>query len=84
MNQSLSSSNLSEINVSYSTKVKASERRKVTSSQDAVAIFREIWTKDTIELREEFYILLLNRANQVIGGARYRRVALLVPSVIHV
>lgn len=61
------SSNLAEISVSYSSKVKSKERRKVTSAKEAETIFREIWTKGTIELREEFHILLLNRANCVLG-----------------
>jgi DNA repair protein RadC len=70
MNQNLFTSNLAEINVSYSTKVKASDRRKITSAKDAEVILREVWTKETIELREEFYIILLNRANMVIGWCR--------------
>ena len=61
------SPNLAEISVSYSSKVKSKERRKVTSSKEAEAIFREIWSEGKIELREEFYILLLNRANCVLG-----------------
>ena len=67
MQQNLSSSNLAEIKVSYSSKVKVAQRRKVTSAKETEVIFREIWTKGTIELREEFYILLLNRANFVLG-----------------
>ena len=67
MTENLVSSNLAEITVSYSTKVKATERRKITSAKEAEIILREIWTKNTIELREEFYILLLNRANFVLG-----------------
>lgn len=67
MQQNIFSSNLAEIRVSYSSKVKATERRKITSAKEPEIILREIWTKDTIELREEFYILLLNRANFVLG-----------------
>lgn len=67
MHQNLFTSNLAEITVSYSTKVKVSDRRKITSCKDAEDVFREIWTAGTMELREEFYILLLNRANFVIG-----------------
>ncbi len=58
--------NVAEIHVLYKPNMKASERRKITCSNDAVAIFREIWS-DTIEIHEEFYILLLNRANKVLG-----------------
>jgi DNA repair protein RadC len=65
--QQIISPNLAEISVSYSSKVKSKERRKVTSSKEAESIFREIWSEGKIELREEFYILLLNRANGVLG-----------------
>lgn len=60
---------IAEIKVSYSTKVKPSERIKISNSQDAYNLFREIWS-DQIELREEFVALFLNRANHVIGWFR--------------
>jgi DNA repair protein RadC len=66
MQPTLLNYNLAEIQVSYKTKVKPSERRKITTSKDAESVLREVWN-DTIEFREEFYILLLNRANQVLG-----------------
>ena len=66
MQPNLLNYNLAEIEVSYRTKVKASERRKITSSKDAESIFREIWSS-SMEFKEEFYIILLNRANQVLG-----------------
>jgi DNA repair protein RadC len=66
MQPTLFNYNLAEIEVSYRTTVKASERRKITTSKDAESIFREIWS-DTMELKEEFHILLLNRANKVLG-----------------
>jgi DNA repair protein RadC len=65
--QQNASPNLAEISVSYSSKVKSKERRKITSSKEAEAILRVIWSEGKIELREEFYILLLNRANDVLG-----------------
>lgn len=58
---------VSEIELSYRTKVKPSERPKITCSKDAYDILRKYWNEDTIELVEEFKILLLNRANKVIG-----------------
>ncbi|TAH40819.1 MAG: DNA repair protein [Bacteroidetes bacterium] len=70
MQQNSLSPNLAEISVSYSSKIKASERRKISSSKDVEVILREIWTDSTIELREEFYILLLNRANQLLGWSK--------------
>lgn len=66
MQTNLLNYNLAEIEVSYKTKVKASERRLITSSKDVESVLREIWSYN-IELKEEFYILLLNRANKVLG-----------------
>ena len=69
MQPNLFNSNLAEIQVSYKTKVKFSEMRKVVSSKDGEEILRNIWS-NAIELREEFYMLLLNRANKVLGFYR--------------
>lgn len=66
MQTNLLNYNLSEIEVSYKTKVKASERIKINTSKDVESAFREIWS-DNIELKEEFYIMLLNRANKILG-----------------
>lgn len=55
-----------EIQISYSSKVSASERRKITSSKDVFEIAQNIWP-NSIEHRESFVILLLNRANKVLG-----------------
>ena len=56
---------LAEINISYSTK--NTDKEKVTSSLKAYEIVLKNWSLDTIELQEEFKILLLNNANQVLG-----------------
>jgi DNA repair protein RadC len=69
MQPNLFNSNLAEIQVSYKSKVKFSEMRKIVSSKDAEEIFRIVWS-DSMELREEFYMLLLNRANKVLGYYR--------------
>jgi DNA repair protein RadC len=57
---------VSEIEISYNPIVKPSQRIKITSSNDAEKVFRRIWSKP-IELRECFYALFLNRANNVLG-----------------
>ncbi len=57
---------LSEIKVTYTSKVKVSDRIKISSSTCVAKMFRSIWS-DHLELREEFNILLLNRANHVLG-----------------
>ncbi len=69
MQTNLLTSKLAEIKVTYSFKVKYSDRHKITSSQDAVGLLRTIWSHE-LELREECYILLLNRANHVLGWYR--------------
>jgi DNA repair protein RadC len=69
MQPNLFNSNLAEIQVTYKAKVKFSDMRKITTSKNAEEIFRIIWS-DCMELREEFYILLLNRANRVLGWYR--------------
>jgi len=56
---------ISEIKVTYN--VKNLEREKITSSYKAFEVLLHSWDKDIIELQEEFKILLLNRANEVLG-----------------
>lgn len=56
---------LSEIKVSYTATV--AERTKISSGLTAYNYFMCSWSKDTIELQEEFKILLLNKANEALG-----------------
>jgi DNA repair protein RadC len=58
---------VSEIKVSYQPKFKACERPKVKSSKDAYNILFNNWDQGRIEMTEQFFILLLNCANKVIG-----------------
>jgi DNA repair protein RadC len=69
MNRAKYLSNVSEVKLVYKTKVKASDRKKINGSQDAFNILYEYWDKETIEHVEEFKIILLNRANMVLGIA---------------
>jgi len=57
--------NVAEIKISYSSKVPAQDRHRVRCSRDAYNILREAF--ENLEYRESFFILLLNRANQVLG-----------------
>lgn len=69
-NQSLNQISLfqvSEINVTYRPEFKASERPKISSSKDAFNVLYHHWDLNKIELLEQFKILLLNRANRIIG-----------------
>ncbi len=63
-------SNIAEVKLSYSAKVKPSERPQISSSKDALTICKSLWPADTIELKEFFYTLLLDRANKVLGAVR--------------
>ena len=58
---------VSEIQLSYKTKVKPSQRPKILSSKDAYNILLESWDDDKLEFVEQFKVLLLNRANRVLG-----------------
>ena len=56
---------VAEIKVAYSTN--DTPRIKITSVDVAYKILLASWDLDIIELQEEFKILLLNRANEVLG-----------------
>ena len=56
---------VAEIKVSYSTT--STPKIKITSVNKAFEVLLSVWDLDTIELQEEFKVLLLNRANEVLG-----------------
>lgn len=58
---------VAEIELTYKSKVKPSLRPKVTSSKDAYEIFKRYWNESKIEFVEQFYVMLLNRNNKVLG-----------------
>lgn len=57
---------VAEIEVIYATKIRPSDRLKVTTSHDAANTFREMWSQ-SMEHKESFYALYLNRNNRVLG-----------------
>ncbi|HEV7620437.1 MAG TPA: JAB domain-containing protein, partial [Flavisolibacter sp.] len=57
---------VSEIDLVYKSKIKASERPTISSSQDAYNLFRVLWEEGKIDFIEQFKMLLLNRANKVL------------------
>lgn len=59
--------NISQITLSYKNKVKAKDRPKLSSSKDAHQLFRENWNDLTIQLYEEFKILLVDNSNRCLG-----------------
>lgn len=58
---------VAEVTLTYVTKVKPSERLVVSCSRDAHKIFFDSWDQSTIEHKETVKMLLLNRANKVLG-----------------
>lgn len=58
---------VSEIQLSYRPRIKASERPKIASSADVYKVLLNNWDLDALELRESLKVLLLNRANRILG-----------------
>ena len=56
---------VSEIKISYMNEV--DEKITVMGSSEVYQVLKANWDLDTIELQEEFKILLLNQGNQVLG-----------------
>ncbi len=56
---------VAEIAVSYKTT--NTPKPKISSVVDAYKLILSSWNENTIELQEEFKILLLNRSNEVLG-----------------
>lgn len=56
---------IAEIQVSYNTNSRV--KQKITSSASAYEILKANWKEGRLELQEEFKVLLLNRANDVLG-----------------
>lgn len=56
-----------EIELIYRPIIKPSQRPKIGTSQEVHHLFRENWDENKIEIIEQFKVMLLNRANKVIG-----------------
>ena len=58
---------VAEMQLVYRNKIKASLRPSITRADDAYKIFLNNWDEDRIEMVEQFKIMVLNRANKVLG-----------------
>ena len=58
---------VAEVELIYKTTVKPSQRPKINSVKDCYELLKELWNENTIEMQEEFKVMLLNRGNKVIG-----------------
>ena len=56
-----------EIELVYKSKVKASQRFKIVGSKDAYTILLSSWDENKIGFVEQFKVILLDRANKVLG-----------------
>ena len=59
----------SEIEITYRNKVRPSERLKISSSKDCFSLLLDVWS-GKMEYIEEFYVLLLNKSNKVLGVSK--------------
>ena len=69
-NPSLESPELAEVQLTYRSKRNPMTQPQIRDPQSAAEYFREIWDDSTIELSEEFMLLLLNPSKRVLGWAR--------------
>lgn len=59
---------VSELTISYKPKVKATDRYTIRFSQDAYKLLMEqAFNDDTLEYKEYFKLILLNKGNKVLG-----------------
>lgn len=57
---------VAEVELIYRSKIKTSERPKITSSKDCYNLLTHLWNFDKIDLLEEFKVLFLNRSGRVL------------------
>ena len=65
LNHFETSPELAEIKVAYRSKQK--NRIKIINSKDSFNVLYPLYDKDTIEFQEQFFLLLLNRSNAILG-----------------
>lgn len=65
INESLNQ--IAEVELVYKTKIKTSQRPSIKTANDAAILLQQIWNEAKIDFVEQFKVLLLNRANKVLG-----------------
>ena len=58
---------VSEVELTYKNNVPYNQRQKISNSQGAYEILTNLFPENSIDYRETFIVLYLNRANQVLG-----------------
>jgi len=59
---------VAEIEISYTPKRLSLKRPIITSSNDVYEIFKELFNPKLMNIKEEFFVLFLNKANRIIGS----------------
>ncbi len=58
---------VSEVYIGYKTKIKAKDRVKITNSEGSYQIFKTVWDTDTIDYKESFKCLYLDRNGRALA-----------------
>jgi len=61
---------ITEVSLAYKASHPVETLPTITSPVEAAEYLRSIWDQDTLELREEFLVVLLNNAKKVLGWSR--------------
>ncbi|MEX0723504.1 MAG: JAB domain-containing protein [Gracilimonas sp.] len=61
---------VAEVSLKYSSRKTYDEMPTISSPEEAAEFLRGIFDPDTIELREEFYVVLLSNTKQVLGYSK--------------
>lgn len=64
------SPSLAEVRLKYASNSPKKEFPKITTPKEAVNVLRQVWDEDTIQLKEEFVVLLLNNAKKCLGWSK--------------
>ena len=58
---------VTEVQLVYKSKVKPSERPQLKTSKDSYQLLLQTWDENKIEFVEQFKVVLMNRAQRVLG-----------------
>lgn len=61
---------ITEVSLAYKASQPVETLPKITNPEEASEYLQSIWDQDTLELREEFIVVLLNNAKKVLGWSR--------------
>ncbi len=61
---------IAEVSLKYQSQSTFDEKPTITSPEQAESFLRSIWDTDTIELREEFIVVLLSNAKKALGWSK--------------